>query len=274
MLCPQINGVEMDGARHDQAVAMLTGHERFVRLVVEREVILPRNSLGSSPSPSPSPGPEKSPRLFGVPKPYTGLYNSNSYMANRPGYNMYRRPVTEPPSTPKAESSEPPVNTNSTAEVGIVNGTTKPEAMEAPRPAPRKLTRVQSDAESTDPTQVLPKPITNEEFQAMIPTRFLQPSPSPTQDSNNGPTVTVTIKQPDVPMGDIEFPPSPTAIGKVTETITKSTFTETVVTRVTDNKQVLPVIIEVSQECLSASIPLMKIHFIFKVKLFQLCRTT
>lgn len=48
-----------------------------------------------------------------------------------------------------------------------------------------------------------------------------------------GPSVTVTVKKgvPDMPM----LPPAPTELGKVTETITKSTFTETVMTRVTDN---------------------------------------
>lgn len=80
-----INGVDLSGASHDQAVGMLTGLERFVRLVVEREVTLPKDS------PSPSPGSQQSPRLFGLPKPYTGLYSANSYMANRPGFTGYRR---------------------------------------------------------------------------------------------------------------------------------------------------------------------------------------
>lgn len=52
---------------------MLTGLERFVRLVVERESWLPPSQL-------------KSPRTFGNPRPYTGLYSPNSYMANRPNY--------------------------------------------------------------------------------------------------------------------------------------------------------------------------------------------
>lgn len=80
-----INGVDLTGATHEQAVAMLTGLERFVRLVVEREVPITKDS------PSPSPGPQQSPRLFGLPKPYTGLYSANSYMANRPGLTTYRR---------------------------------------------------------------------------------------------------------------------------------------------------------------------------------------
>lgn len=79
-----INGVDLTGASHDQAVAMLTGLERFVRLTVEREMALDKESG--------SPGlPQQSPRLFGLPKPYTGLYSANSYMANRPGYTGYRR---------------------------------------------------------------------------------------------------------------------------------------------------------------------------------------
>lgn len=43
------------------------------------------------PGASPSPGPQQSPRLFGLPKPYTGLYSANSYMANRPFSSGYRR---------------------------------------------------------------------------------------------------------------------------------------------------------------------------------------
>lgn len=34
----QINGVEMENARHEAAVALLTGHERFVRLVLQRTI--------------------------------------------------------------------------------------------------------------------------------------------------------------------------------------------------------------------------------------------
>lgn len=80
----------------------------------------------------------------------------------------------------------------------------------------------------------------------MIPAHFLRPpTSSPSPDSQQGPVVTVTIKQPDNLPGDVNFPPAPTTLGKVTETITKSTLTETVVTRVTDNHLVQPVIIEV-----------------------------
>lgn len=81
-----INGIDLSGAGHNHAVNMLTGLERFVRLTVEREI-----PIEDGKSPNPSPGPQQSPRLFGLPKPYTGLYAANSYMANRPGYTGYRR---------------------------------------------------------------------------------------------------------------------------------------------------------------------------------------
>ena len=44
----------MEGARHEQAVAMLTSLERYMRIVCEREVVVPK---GSSPNPAPSPVP-------------------------------------------------------------------------------------------------------------------------------------------------------------------------------------------------------------------------
>lgn len=83
----------------------------------------------------------------------------------------------------------------------------------------------------------------------MIPARFLPAKDRPPTGDAPEPTtlVTLTIKKPDpkLPNG-IEFPEAPKTVGKVTETITKSLLTETVVTRVTDNKLVAPVIIEVS----------------------------
>uniref|UniRef100_A0A0A9XAE9 PDZ domain-containing protein n=2 Tax=Lygus hesperus TaxID=30085 RepID=A0A0A9XAE9_LYGHE len=68
-----INGVNLDGARHDQAVTMLTGHvERFVRIVAEREMAVPR--VGS-PQPLQSPGAGKSPRITaGGQRPHQALH--------------------------------------------------------------------------------------------------------------------------------------------------------------------------------------------------------
>lgn len=177
---------------------------------------------------------------------------------------------------PKAEIPQPaprrislPQNTNDTtakqqppplvANNNKVNGTTnqnnpsnKPEENERKTTSPSGDTTIGSADE-----QVLPKPITSEEFQAMIPAHFLNKTTTTTTTNNNNNhpdhnnaepsppppvhAVTVTVKKPD----PIELPPAPTGPGRVTETITKSTFTETVVTRITDNKLVVPVIIEV-----------------------------
>lgn len=278
----QINGVDMRGAKHEQAVALLTGLERFVRLVVEREIPLSQANPATVVTPS-----EKSPRVIGAPKPYTGLYNANSYMANRPGYGGYRRSMDADkalsPSPTSKTPPPPPLPTTLSAKSDAVNETPKMNGVSEsgknvsptsfsptinqsyPQPAPRH-----SVSQTTTPTNnttgsatttphveprpdettqediQVPKPITNEEFQAMIPAHFLRPpTSSPSPDSHQGPIVTVTIKQPDTLPGDVSFPPAPTTLGKVTEVITKSTLTETVVTRVTDNQLMQPLIIEV-----------------------------
>ncbi|XP_076173598.1 scribble planar cell polarity protein isoform X3 [Ptiloglossa arizonensis] len=267
-----INGVEMRGAKHEQAVALLTGLERFVRLVVEREIPLSQANAATVLTPS-----EKSPRVIGAPKPYTGLYNANSYIANRSGYTGYRRSIdADRALSPSPTSKTPPPMKFETTEVSKMNGVTESgniknvssvspsptNSQPHPQPAPRHsisqptialaTTASSTPTSSTEPRSISPqediqvsKPITNEEFQAMIPAHFLRPpTSSPSPDSHQGPIVTVTIKQPDNLPGDVNFPPAPTTLGKVTETITKSTLTETVVTRVTDNQLVQPVIIE------------------------------
>lgn len=269
----QINGVDMRGAKHEQAVGLLTGIERFVRLVVEREIPLSQANPATVITPS-----EKSPRVIGAPKPYTGLYSANSYMANRPGYGGYRRSMDadkalSPSPTLKTPPSPPSLPADIANETPKMNGVTEtgknvspispdPTINQAhPQPAPRHSVSQTTTAPTSNagPTTAeprpaspqediqVPKPITNEEFQAMIPAHFLRPpTSSPSPDSHQGPIVTVTIKQPETFLpGDVNFPPAPTTLGKVTETITKSTLTETVVTRVTDNQLVQPLIIEV-----------------------------
>ncbi|XP_043492412.1 protein lap4 isoform X7 [Polistes fuscatus] len=269
-----INGVEMRGAKHEQAVALLTGLERFVRLVVEREMPLSQANPATVVTPS-----EKSPRVIGAPRPYTGLYNANSYMANRPAYAGYRRSMDAEKALSPSPTSKtpPPLKSDMMNAAPKMNGISDPgnnvksvpsvplsptNSQIYPQPAPRhSVTQAMATSttntnstptSSTEPRPTsplediqVPKPITNEEFQAMIPAHFLRhPTSSPSPDSHQGPIVTVTIKQPDNLPGDVNFPPAPTTIGKVTETITKSTLTETVVTRVTDNQLVQPVIIE------------------------------
>lgn len=87
--------------------------------------------------------------------------------------------------------------------------------------------------------------MTNEDFEAMIPQRF-QKNKNHVEEQPVAVVTTLTIKKPSH-LNGIEFRESPTTLGRVTETITKSTFTETVVTRVTDNDLAKSVIIEVSK---------------------------
>jgi len=88
--------------------------------------------------------------------------------------------------------------------------------------------------------------LTNEDFEAMIPQRFQKNSGNQVEEQPVAVVTTLTIKKPNT-LDGIEFRESPTTLGRVTETITKSTFTETVVTRVTDNDLAKSVIIEVSK---------------------------
>lgn len=80
----------------------------------------------------------------------------------------------------------------------------------------------------------------------MIPQRFQKNSGNQVEEHPVAVVTTLTIKKPST-LDGIEFRESPTTLGRVTETITKSTFTETVVTRVTDNDLAKSVIIEVSK---------------------------
>ncbi|XP_017487858.1 PREDICTED: protein lap4 isoform X7 [Rhagoletis zephyria] len=103
--------------------------------------------------------------------------------------------------------------------------------------------------DASSETQMPPlRPLTSEDFQAMIPAHFLsggsqhQVNVACGNEVGVGPSVTVTVNKavPDLPM----FPAAPTELGRITETITKSTFTETVMTRVTDNHLAEPLISE------------------------------
>lgn len=97
----------MTGATHESAVAILTSLERFVRIVAEREVSCMINNTCSSTNV------DKSPKLSGMPKPYTVLYNAN--------VGTLKKPLcTENHSLPSAVNS---------------NFSTSP-----PKPAPRKFT--------------------------------------------------------------------------------------------------------------------------------------
>ncbi|XP_046805854.1 uncharacterized protein LOC111674587 isoform X4 [Lucilia cuprina] len=113
------------------------------------------------------------------------------------------------------------------------------------QPTATTTTGTTTDSTETQPTPL--RPLTSEDFQAMIPAHFLSGGSQhqvhvakPNEVGVAGVTVTVNKAVPDMPM----FPAAPTELGRITETITKSTFTETVMTRVTDNHLAEPLISE------------------------------
>ncbi|XP_050349291.1 protein lap4-like isoform X8 [Nymphalis io] len=165
-----INGVDMESAPHETAVSLLTGHERFVRLVLQRTITPEQGELLPRKSTSDEAG---------------------------------TKPATNSTSTPLT-------------------------------PGANKLHGSNDDVfDDIQPTRAM----TSAEFQAMIPAHFLG-GPRAASPVERGVRVTVQRAAPPA------LPPPPAALGRVTETITKSTFTETTVTRVTDNQLVEPLIIE------------------------------
>ncbi|KAL7028842.1 hypothetical protein ACKWTF_006013 [Chironomus riparius] len=277
-----INGVDMRSANHDQAVQLLTDTQRFVRLVIEREV---KGPLEMPQSP-------RSPLLKGL--------SPTGYMANRPTYTGYRRSIgdilesssdttshknkvvevenhnnnkvttTATIITQNTENNNAtlPSSTSSSSSAGTIQKDSpnsneafiqneKQAQVQAPQPAPRTRLSSQNSVPLTNGTAATtksddaaqgPRPMTSDDFQAMIPKHFIsgdksydvqRSSPALEQGAS---AVTVTVKKgsADLPM----LPPAPTDIGFVTETITKSTLTETVMTRVTDNRLMEPLISE------------------------------
>ena len=218
---------------------MLTGLERFVRLVVHRESFVPPGQGNAS-------NPKSSPRVFGAPRPYTGLYSAGSYMANRPSYTGYRRAQ---PGGRLSGSSLPDSCTNHSGSAASVSPSSSPATVTKQQqlsgqglPGATIINAVGNIATGT--TQVATnRPLTNDDFNSMIPQHFLE---GRSRDETT-PSVHVTVNLPteDMPLG-MAFPPPPTKVGAVTESITKSTLTETVVTRITDNQLAeVPLVVEV-----------------------------
>lgn len=98
----------MEGARHEQAVAMLTSLERYMRLVCEREIVVPKGG----PRPTPSP----------VLKPsYTNPYQSK------------HEPVSAPASNPAAAPTAPrPLPRKLTSSSSITSETESPQVRHCP----------------------------------------------------------------------------------------------------------------------------------------------
>ncbi|KRK04405.1 protein lap4 isoform X12 [Drosophila yakuba] len=251
-----INGNDMTEAHHDAAVACLTEPQRFVRLVLQREY---RGPLEPPTSP-------RSPAVLNSLSP-------SGYLANRPAnfsrsvgeveqpYKYNTLAATTP--TPKPTVPASISNNNNTLPSSKTNGfataaATIDSSTGQPVPAPRRTNSVpmgdgdigagsttSGDSGEAQPSSL--RPLTSDDFQAMIPAHFLSGGSQhqvhvarPNEVGVSAVTVNVNKPQPDLPM----FPAAPTELGRVTETITKSTFTETVMTRITDNQLAEPLISE------------------------------
>ncbi|XP_064550639.1 protein lap4 isoform X3 [Drosophila montana] len=282
-----INGNDMTQAHHDAAVACLTEPQRFVRLVLQREYRGPLEPPTSPRSPavlnslSPSGYLANRPANFGRSvadeQPYkyntlatttpmatvtTGVVhsnnnnnNNNTLPSNKTNGFATASAVHNAPYTAAAPAAIP-VAAAAPAPASHIDKSTG-----QPVPAPRRTNSVPlgdgdgavngaastSSGDSGEAQSSSLRPLTSDDFQAMIPAHFLSGGSQhqvhvgrPNEVGVSAVTVNVNKPQPDLPM----FPAAPTELGRVTETITKSTFTETVMTRITDNQLAEPLISE------------------------------
>ncbi|XP_060648492.1 protein lap4 isoform X13 [Drosophila nasuta] len=279
-----INGNDMTEAHHDAAVACLTEPQRFVRLVLQREYRGPLEPPTSPRSPavlnSLSPSgylanrPANFKRSVGdvnaaeQPYKYNTLATTPTATATGVAYTNNNNNNTLPNNKTNGFVTAPaPTAAVATAQVAAA---TIPAAVAAshidkstgqPVPAPRRTNSVPlgdgdgplngaastSSGDSGEAQSSSLRPLTSDDFQAMIPAHFLSGGSQhqvhvarPNEVGVSAVTVNVNKPQPDLPM----FPAAPTELGRVTETITKSTFTETVMTRITDNQLAEPLISE------------------------------
>ncbi|KAH8359318.1 hypothetical protein KR093_005743 [Drosophila rubida] len=268
-----INGNDMTEAHHDAAVACLTEPQRFVRLVLQREY---RGPLEPPTSPrSPAVLNSLSPSGYLANRPANFKRSVGDVNAAEQPYKYNTLATTPTATTTTGVAYAGNSNNNNTLPNSKTNGfvaapAAAPVAAAShidkstgqPVPAPRRTNSVPlgdgdgplNGAESTSsgdsgeaqqPSSL--RPLTSDDFQAMIPAHFLSGGSQhqvhvarPNEVGVSAVTVNVNKPQPDLPM----FPAAPTELGRVTETITKSTFTETVMTRITDNQLAEPLISE------------------------------
>ncbi|XP_038117305.1 protein lap4 isoform X4 [Culex quinquefasciatus] len=171
-----INGVDITNAHHDYAVQLLTDHQRFVRLVVQREVKGPLE-------------PPTSPRSPAMLK----SLNPSGYMANRPAYTGYRRSIEDPAdlNNPVADVAKPAATTTTIQEplttqttVHKVNGASKGPSPPPPQPPTSLLGTAfgggsQSSTSPTITTTTISPPSTSSSTQS---------TPSQTTSSSSSPS--------------------------------------------------------------------------------------
>ncbi|CAG4970355.1 unnamed protein product [Parnassius apollo] len=267
-----INGVDMENAPHEAAVAVLTGHERFVRLVLQRTITSEQADTISRKSISEEMREHKTsltnvkvapaPKPNHVTEPLIGNHTAPklTHTTTVKPTVIANAPTNVPVQTSAHAQPQVPVNVPAPATQTFTNAV-------PPQPAPRRISQTQTNGQAgtksttnSTSTPLTPganklhgsnddvfddiqpsRPITNEEFQAMIPAHFLGAPRAAELPPERG--VRVTVQRAPRPAAPA-LPPPPTALGRVTETITKSTFTEPTVTRVPDNPLVAPLIAE------------------------------
>ncbi|XP_039952613.1 uncharacterized protein LOC120769560 isoform X6 [Bactrocera tryoni] len=212
---------------------------------INKTVTIPNTTAAAATLTSASVGGNNAPKTNG----FTTAATTVPYQQPQPQQQQQIDKVTgQPVPAPRRANSIPlgdapaeatPANGNAAQPPDSANKPTATPTAAGPNPA----------ADASAETQVPPlRPLTSEDFQAMIPAHFLsggsqhQVNVARGNEVGVGPSVTVTVNKavPDLPM----FPAAPTELGRITETITKSTFTETVMTRVTDNHLAEPLISE------------------------------
>ena len=276
----QINGVDVSEADHAEVVNMLTGIERFVRLCVERHIATytppsPTQETTTTSAPTSASFPaEKSPKLFGLPKPYTGLklhgnssyISPSSYMANRPDYMRRREPGqytrtsvssinnSNSPTTPNTSVNTSGGSIGSYGKLPGLGGILTSDIGGKP-----------SKSATLPGSRTLPELVTSNETTAAGRTSVSSVSSTlvPKEDSDkisstSVPTTTVSRSdghhQPDTTIKELisKLPPDPPAGGNTTETVKRTTYTETTVKRVVTNHNVAssttkPIVIEVKR---------------------------
>ncbi|GAB6023124.1 hypothetical protein CHUAL_007209 [Chamberlinius hualienensis] len=263
-----INGVDVTSATREQAVSLLTGVDRFSRLAVLREQWLVKDTSGGDRQNGDAYNhvPPKSPKLFGLPRPYTGIYSPNSYLANRPGYRSSSTSPTATSSvTPSTNTTsnyrpsnytklqglrnEPPASLSTATTTTTSFGSQTRSSATTPASANSTSSNIFNyPSTNTSQTSASPTQTTNNQVShfpaagngpslldmAFPPSSFATSAPT----TKGGPIVTVTIQNPQNASNGLAhlLPAPPTGLGTVTESITKSTYTETVTTRVTNNQ--------------------------------------
>ena len=251
-------------------MSLLTGYERFIRLCIERQVVInqPIEPTDVTDPPNAAFNSEKSPKLFGLPKPYTGLkihgnssyISPSSYMANRPDYMRRREHGTYSRSSLGTNNSNSPTtpNTSVNSSGGSLGSVGKLPGVAGIMTA--DTNRLNNSKNATLPgSRTFPEIVTsNEVSMTSVPSNKMKNIDHLPNENENMTNQTKSVCQsdghhaPDTTIKDLisKLPASP-PLGSSVETVKRTTYTETTVKRVTTNHKIHgtdtdPIKIEVS----------------------------